>query len=415
MLRLRLLAFFVALTIGTATALNIASGPNSTCITWYHVCNHDPIPSNYILAGNQQIRFGPPKDTWQELSCLPNSNASNTFGHRDYGNGVPDPKFPGCWHPPQVSDLCMVVALPNAVSSLSWILVQLGSPVPCNAVLSADGTTAMARSLASNTNYGNVMPGYAAILNKSTFGTLYFEDYGGHIANDFEVAICSGTPCPTSPPQPPPPSKNLPYIRFGHTVPTEEAVDCVITQGTVSYTWTEYQFGRFSEWIQVFGVGNAKIDIYHNVNGQRQALLVSVTRLLTPGPLVVVIKDYWPVSVDSNVETIAASYVPPAAGMSGARLFNLSPDTQTAGMMYNNYIIVPDGISYSTGSPWMPIGPDSATFDVFSGSKDPLANLTLAPPSGGAVFTAFLIGVQNTTFPTGVQPQIVALIDAPEG
>lgn len=52
------------------------------------------------------------------------------------------------------------------------------------------------------------------------------------------------------------------------------------------------------------------------------SVLLSTKIPLTPGPLVVVIKDSWPPKEPKNVETIAASFVPPTNG-SAVRLFNL--------------------------------------------------------------------------------------------
>lgn len=39
--------------------------------------------------------------------------------------------------------------------------------------------------------------------------------------------------------------------------------------------------------------------------------LLSTKIPLTPGPLVVVVKDTWPPNAPKNIETIAASFVPP--------------------------------------------------------------------------------------------------------
>ena len=44
------------------------------------------------------------------------------------------------------------------------------------------------------------------------------------------------------------------------------------------------------------------------------ATLLSTKIPLTPGPLVVVVKDTWPPSKPTSVETISASFVPPKTG-----------------------------------------------------------------------------------------------------
>lgn len=219
------------------------------------------------------------------------------------------------------------------------------------------------------------------------------------------------TPSPTASPTLPP--SNKPYIRFGNTIASPHFVDAVITQGNVSYTWSNYGFAQFSGWIETFAVGDGQITIYQNNNGTRGKQLVTGTWYLTPGPLVVVVKDSWPPSQPWNVETIAASYVPSNDGMSGVRLFNLSPDTQSAGLAAGNQTLV-DGVKYSIGSVWAPVKPDSLTFNAFDdNSKQSLASSTFTPPPAPFVFTAFLVGVQNSTS-SAYTTRIVPLIDAPE-
>jgi hypothetical protein len=85
------------------------------------------------------------------------------------------------------------------------------------------------------------------------------------------------------------------------------------------------------DWVQVFEVGNGQIIIKDSATGKQ---LLSVTRLLTPGPLVVGLlaspaapdpQHYWPPTGDTNIETVAASYVPPGANTAHVRLFNMAP------------------------------------------------------------------------------------------
>ena len=54
---------------------------------------------------------------------------------------------------------------------------------------------------------------------------------------------------------PPPPLSAAPCIRFGHTIPVANHVDVEISQAgppAISHTWTDYKFGDFSDWVNVF-------------------------------------------------------------------------------------------------------------------------------------------------------------------
>ena len=66
---------------------------------------------------------------------------------------------------------------------------------------------------------------------------------------------------------------------------------------------------------------------------------------LTPGPLVVVLKDTWPPRTSTAVETIAASFVPPLNG-SAVRLFNLAADLPAADLSNGNGTILASHIKY---------------------------------------------------------------------
>ena len=114
---------------------------------------------------------------------------------------------------------------------------------------------------------------------------------------------------------------------------------------TVTHSWSDYAFGDHSNWVNVFSAGVGTMDVYAHVNGARAAEPIYSKRIpLTPGPLVVVIKvasdqdpsdpsKYWPLSEPDQIETIAASYVPPTTkGDASVRLFNLSPTTAIAGL-----------------------------------------------------------------------------------
>eukprot|EP01046_Picozoa_sp_COSAG06_P039116 COSAG06_NODE_4584_length_4125_cov_103.384501_9_plen_128_part_00 len=104
----------------------------------------------------------------------------------------------------------------------------------------------------------------------------------------------------------------------------------------------------YCEWVRVWSLLSLTHEhmispVYYivlaGVAGTRGAQLMSTPIPLTPGPLVVVLKDScpdrdeptskcgpaWPPSKATAVETIAASFVPPKTG-SAVRLFNLAAD-----------------------------------------------------------------------------------------
>ena len=85
-------------------------------------------------------------------------------------------------------------------------------------------------------------------------------------------------------------------------MPSSHTLDCKITQGSVSKTWSGYKFAQFSDWSQTFKVGPSSIEI-----SSAGKTLLTVSMPLTPGPLVVVVKDEWPPTKQTSVEAIAAS------------------------------------------------------------------------------------------------------------
>ena len=82
------------------------------------------------------------------------------------------------------------------------------------------------------------------------------------------------------------PDCHLPWIRFANTVPSDNKLDCTITQGSLTKTWSGFAFAEFSDWSQTFQVGPASIAI-----SSGGAHLVTRTLPLTPGPLVVVVRS----------------------------------------------------------------------------------------------------------------------------
>ena len=213
------------------------------------------------------------------------------------------------------------------------------------------------------------------------------------------------TPPPPPPPlPPPPPSTGTPCIRFGNAIASDHIVDATITQGTTTHTWTSYRFSQFSDWVSVFAGGKGTITLKDHTTG---AVLLTAAIPLTPGPLVVVVKDTWPPRESKNVETIAASFVPPANG-SAVRLFNLASDINFAGLKDSNGKTLADQIQYTLGSSWVPISGESQTLTAFEDGGGTLATVTTTPPSAPQVFTAFLMG--SAEYKYSLLPQV----DAPE-
>ena len=191
-------------------------------------------------------------------------------------------------------------------------------------------------------------------------------------------------------------------------------VDATITQGSVTHTWAGFKFGEYSDWVSIFRGGSGTIVIKDHASGQK---LLTTTIPLTPGPLVVVIKDSWPPKEAKNVETIAASFVPPKTG-SKVRLFNLANDVQFAGLWDSGGQQLADEVQYSLGSAWAAVPSAKQLFSAVSDTSNgtngsmplaaPLATVSFAPPAAPQVFTTFLMGSASFGY------VLLPLGDAPE-
>jgi hypothetical protein len=334
------------------------------------------------------------------IPCLAVDPGTGVWGHTDHRDRYPQMTADAChtWinGSNYDSDLMYVPVLGARYKKLVWTSLVKGDAVPSRAVTA--GPFVLARS---PTNYpdpggcnGQGFTGWARVEPNNTLDSLHFTVNGVAAQKEhMEVAVCD--------------SDDRPFIRFGHTVPTDQTLTVTITQGSSSFTWQNYAFGQFSGWVQDFENGQGTIDVYDS----QGTLLLSTVIPLTPGPLVVVVKDTWPPHNSSNVDTIAASYVPTIVG-SGVRLFNLSPDTFMASMSSGGSTLA-SNIEYGLGSGWyqVPSGvsmPFTAT-DALTGAT--LATDSFVPPNAPYVFTNFLIGLSNSTaFP----PRLVPLVDAPE-
>eukprot|EP00759_Apiculatamorpha_spiralis_P021833 PhF_6_TR26349/c0_g1_i2/m.37938 len=405
------------------------------CVTWIPWNESTPTdPTNLFRAAHTWVVTvqGDPSSCVGEgdiFPCFSADAGTNTWGHHDYVSGEyeTDPCRSYVNNQVKYSKTFYLPQKGPQWQTWTWQQAQTGGQVPDNAIRFNDKV--MARSTQNPPGYcvGQGFTGWAVGLPNGTFGDVHFSIAKDAVTwNNFEVAVCTAyhpTPTPAPPgPTPPPPSptpaptlppNNKPYIRFANTIPATNLVDAVITQGTISYTWTAYAFAQFSQWVEIFQEGTGTISIYENVNGQRGPLLVSAKIPLTPGPLVVVTKDFWPPKFPYNVETIAASYVPNPLS-SGVRLFNLSPDTKAAGMSENGKTLV-DNVPYTLGSDWVTVPQTSGTFTVYDEtSKSTLATMTTSPPQPPFVFTAFLLGLQNATSGSTYATKVIPLIDAPE-
>lgn len=442
---------FIALAFAAfLVAACLADKPmNLPCVTWEPLTSSDNTdPTDLFLAAYTWVLTldGECYEKGDIFPCFASDTGVNTWGHHDYQPQDIPADYCRTYYQGSVylSNNMYVPKKGPQWQTWKWVLTQSGGAVPDNAI--RFGSSVMARSTQNAPGFccGKGFTGWAVGQENGTFGPVYFSITENPVITDtFEVAVCEAyhpttTPAPTTTttqapttttttpaptpvptttqaPTPPPtlPPNTKPYIRFGHTIPTDNNVFATITQGNVSYTWSNYQFGQFSGWVETFSDGTGVINIYASNNGNQGALLLSTVIPLTPGPLVVVIKDYWPPQQESNVETIAASYVPVTSG-SGVRLFNLSPDTQTAGMSVNGTIVV-EGIPYSIGSTWAPIPADTATFTIFNNvTGTTLATDTFTPPNAPFVFTNFLVGLNNVSTGSKFAPRAIPLIDAPE-
>ena len=426
--------------------------PDLPCVTWIPL-TYDQMtdPTNLFVAAYTWV-LGYGTDDCVEMGdvfpCFATDPGTATWGHHDYqAQDIPN-DYCRCWVNDQVvmSNNMYVPKKGPQWQTWEWQLAQTGGTIPDNAI--RYGPKIMARNLDTPPGYcfGKGFTGWAVGEANNKFGVVHFSIVTDPVTmTTFEVAICKAyhptttpvppTPAPTTttttpapittpsptpvPPTPEPtpsptlPPNNKPYIRFGNTIPVANKVDVVISQTNATFTWTAYGFGQFSGWVEVFHIGTGTMDVYENVNGQRGPLLLTAEIPLTPGPLVVVTKNYWPPNNQfTSIETIAASYVPPVGPDTGVRLFNLSPDTEQVGMSVNGKVLV-DGIKYTLGSIWAPIPVASATFTAFNDANNQtLTSRTFTPPPVPFVFTNFLIGLNNSTGAYG--PRMVPLIDAPE-
>jgi len=420
-----ILALFVA-------AINGDQPVNIPCVTWIPSTYQQPTPDPSTLFEAAYtwcvtVQGDPSQCVGQGYIFPCFASDVNAWGHHDYVPGEFD------------TDWCRVnmngtvkyskqFYLPQKgpqYQTWTWQQVQTGSKIPDNAIRYENAIMARNNANAPGTCIGKGFTGWSIGQPDGTFGRVFFSVAKEAVVMDsFEVAVCTAykpTPAPPTPapltPAPPTaaptlPPNNKPYIRFGNVVPSNNSVDAVITQGSTTYTWSQVAFGQFSGWVEVFAEGTGTIQIYEN-NGARGALLLTTTIPLTPGPLVVVTKDYWPPAHPYNIETIAASYTPNPFS-SGVRLFNLSPDTKDAGMLASGKVILND-IAYTLGSDWVVIPQGSETFTVVdSVSNKTLAADTTAPPNAPFVFTNFLIGLQSANNGSAYATQVVPLIDAPE-
>ena len=92
-------------------------------------------------------------------------------------------------------------------------------------------------------------------------------------------------------------------------------------------------------------------------------------------------KDTWPPTKPTSVETIAASFVPPKNG-SAVRLFNLAVDVKFASLQDGSGQTLASNVQYTLGSPWHPVPATQQTFTA-SSSTVAVATVVAATASEG--------------------------------
>ena len=169
------------------------------------------------------------------------------------------------------------------------------------------------------------------------------------------------------------------------------------------------------------------------------ATLLSTKIPLTPGPLVVVVKDTWPPSKPTSVETISASFVPPKTGSAvrlcecsngrrrlwplrdsdgrpllPGRTVNLAVDVKAAGLQDGSGKALASNVLYTLGSKWIAVPAEQQTFSATSSSDADnatdvaaaaLASAPFTPPAAPDVFTTFLLG--SKAYGCEPQPSVV--------
>jgi hypothetical protein len=276
-----------------------------------------------------------------------------------------------------------------------------------------------------------------------------FASPGGDSSSQEDCAaecVAPTPPPPPTPPRPPQPLSTSPCLRFIHALPVGHTIDVQITQQdgdtVIAHTFTNYSFGDYSDWINVFVPGSGSITIWENVNGVRgQQVFEDDGIHLTPGPLVVAVKvaqdqnpaepsQYWPPSDPDQIETIAASYIPPAQRNSSSvlmRMMNLAPNIIHGGMTSSATAAAPGGaasastianVHYSDSSAWVPLPAVEQSFTFWDDDLSPHREIfKTSPPSTppiGIGSTQFLIGLdyKQSGLPLGLRALL--LRDAPE-
>ena len=119
-----------------------------------------------------------------------------------------------------------------------WVLTRQGYEVPPGAVRSG-GSFVVARTLSSNSNDGNIIPGFADTTGGidgvgAKLGKLLYDDTSNaaHKSNqwnatDFEIACC-GSDAECNPTPPKPAVYHHPWVRFAHAIPAPLLLSAVI-------------------------------------------------------------------------------------------------------------------------------------------------------------------------------------------
>ena len=280
--------------------LAVGRPADSPCVTWVQG-NCRGLPANLSKVED----YVPAIYTawqWGDMKCQPCSGkagdfncgyifpcfsaAAQTWGHKD----ICISNYQGCnTHLPRGnSSMDCDLWLPSKGpqwKQFGWQVTQRGAQPKNHAgqlITDPTGQYVLARSPAA-IPFPGCGPGVTGWVNLSA-GKLGCMQYDANIVaasicNGFEVAYCAQClPCPAvynasfqpgegcpncpkpppspppppTPPPPPPPPTGTPCIRFGNAVASDNILDATITQGAISYTWHNYRFSQFSDWISVF-------------------------------------------------------------------------------------------------------------------------------------------------------------------
>eukprot|EP01048_Picozoa_sp_COSAG05_P011806 COSAG05_NODE_1138_length_5750_cov_15.376747_3_plen_771_part_00 len=467
--RVRVMALLGALVLPAPDGARAGKPDNNPCVSWklQTSCDGaapnvpDYIPATYsafiwhasgtcgtpTAGGSCPACSGQPSDANCAYIFPCFADGPDVWGHRDVGPhvaSIPSPCYTNVPGSKSAWQGCSGYHAGKGPDwqNFGWQVAQKGShPSTAKGQLishvTKNKTYVLARSPSTNpfAGCGGGKTGWVELASDGSLGCL--EAAANCIpwdtCNGFEVAYCASckpcpkkydpnfspgpgcpnctkpTPAPTPvPPPPAPPRGQAACVRFGNAVPSSNSVEVTLTQGTATRNWGEVRFTVFSDWSSYFKPGPATLTIKPTAGGTT----VTTTVNLTTGPQILVIKGHWPPTA-ASVQNIPSQFNAPSSG-SAARLFNLAYDVSSASLDDASGKTLDSGVQYGAGSTWASVPATAQKFSAKSGSQL-LATSEFTPPSSGEVFTAFLLGAQDTPFGHSLLAQIDAPLDGPCG